>query len=342
VPSLTVSERLQALWYRQSSPPWWLWLLSLPFALTVRLRRAAYAAGILRSHHVGRPVIVVGNLSVGGTGKTPLVIWLLEQLHQQGFKAGVVMRGYGGGSSHTVQSVTAGGDAARAGDEAVLIAARTGAPVVVGHDRVEAARRLVQAGMDVIVADDGLQHLRLGRDYEIAVIDAARGMGNGRLLPAGPLREAPSRLAAVDAIVLNGEGASFALPSNAAPRFQMHLVGERLLPLSGQGEALPLARFAGRRVHALAGIGHPQRFFAQLTAAGVDVIAHPFPDHHVYQAQELQFTDGLPLLMTEKDAVKCKRFAAPDRWYLPVAACFAPEQSAALLARLQPVLKLKR
>jgi tetraacyldisaccharide 4'-kinase len=344
VPSSTASERLQALWYRQSSPFWLLRLLSLPFALVVRLRRAAYAVGLLRARRLGKPVIVIGNLSVGGTGKTPLVIWLIEQLRAQGLRPAVVLRGYGGmgAAAGRVQRVTAQSDPAQVGDEAVLIQRRTGVPVAVGRDRVGAARLLVATGVDVVVADDGLQHLRLGRDYEIAVVDAARGMGNGHLLPAGPLREPCSRLASVGAVVINGVGAASGLPKDVAATFQMRLIGEQLLPLSGQGEGMPLARLAGARVHALAGIGHPQRFFAQLRAAGLELIEHPFPDHHAYRAQELQFGDGLPLLMTEKDAVKCSRFAAPDRWYLPVAASLAPEQTAALLARLQPALKLMR
>jgi len=239
-----------------------------------------------------------------------------------------------------VQRVQADSDPAQVGDEAVLIQQRTGAAVVVGRDRVAAARHLLAARVDVILADDGLQHLRLGRDFEIAVIDAARGMGNGHLLPAGPLREPSSRLSCVGAVVVNGEGAPIELPVPVSAVFAMHLVGEQLRSLSGTGEPLPLTNFIGRRVHALAGLGNPQRFFAQLRAAGLEVLAHAFPDHHVYRADELDFGDQLPLLMTEKDAVKCRAFAAPDRWYLPVAASFTPEHAAGLLGRLQPVLKL--
>jgi tetraacyldisaccharide 4'-kinase len=293
----------------------------------------------MRAQHIGRPVIVVGNISVGGTGKTPLVIWLVEQLRAMGCAVGVVLRGYAARAAETeaVWPVHADSDPREVGDEAVLIAQRTGALVAVGRDRVSAARHLMRAGAEVIVADDGLQHLRLARDYEIAVVDAARGVGNGYLLPAGPLREPISRLAAVDAVVVNGESAR-ALPATAAAIFTMRLVGDRLCPLSGQGEQVSLASLAGQRVHALAGIGNPQRFFLQLTAAGLEVIAHPFPDHHAYRPEELEFGDGLPLLMTEKDAVKCRRFAAPDRWYLPVAASFAPEQASILLERLQAAL----
>ncbi|HWW19628.1 MAG TPA: tetraacyldisaccharide 4'-kinase [Steroidobacteraceae bacterium] len=342
MPSSNASERLQRIWYRASSPPWSLRLLSWPFALVVALRRSAYAAGLLRTHRLTTPVIVVGNISVGGTGKTPLVIWLVEQLRATGMNPGVVLRGYRGSArvADAVQRVQADSDPAQVGDEALLIQQRTGAPVAVGRDRVGAARHLMSARVDLIIADDGLQHLRLGRDYEIAVIDGARGMGNGYLLPAGPLREPNARLSSVGAVVVNGEGIPADLPANVGPVFSMRLIGEQLHPLSGTGPSLPLASFRGRRVHALAAIGNPERFFAQLRTAGLEVIAHAFPDHHAYRADELEFGDGLALLMTEKDAVKCRGFAAPDRWYLPVAASFTPEQTAALLARLQPVLEL--
>jgi tetraacyldisaccharide 4'-kinase len=341
VPSSRPSESLQHIWYRQSPPPWSLRLLSVPFAAIARARASAYTSGWLRQVRIPKPVIVVGNLSVGGTGKTPLVIWLVEQLRAQGLHPGVVLRGYGGaaGAGAGPRMVQSDGHPADVGDEALLLRRRTGGPVAVGRDRVAAAQRLVDAGADVIVADDGLQHLRLARDHEIVVIDAARGLGNGYLLPAGPLREPPSRLARVDAVVVNGEGAVPGLDIDAQSIFRMRLTGSHLLPLSGTGEAVPLATLAGKRVHAVAGIGNPQRFFAQLAGAGLIVIPHPFPDHHGYRPDELAFADGLPLLMTEKDAVKCHGFAADNCWYLPVAASFAPQDRAALLAGLQPVLK---
>jgi len=314
--------------------------------MIVRLRAQAYASGWLPRHRVSKPVIVVGNLSVGGTGKTPLVIWLVERLCELGLRPGIVLRGYGarrrerGAVSRRVQIDS---DPAAVGDEALLLRLRTGVPVLVDRDRVRAARALVNAGVNVIVADDGLQHLRLARNYEIVVIDAARGFGNGYLLPAGPLREPRARLSQVGAVVINGEGGVL-LAADEAPVFSMHLRGERLYPLTAAagaadrahvGDSIALASLAGKRVHAMAGIGNPQRFFDQLSVAGLTVIAHPFPDHHRYRALELQFNDGLPVLMTEKDAVKCRAFAADHCWYLPVAAEFAPEQGSALLARLQ-------
>jgi tetraacyldisaccharide 4'-kinase len=224
------------------------------------------------------------------------------------------------------------------GDEALLLRRRTGVPVAVARDRVGAAHLLVAAGVDVIIADDGLQHLRLARDFEIAVIDGARGLGNGHLLPAGPMREPPERLSTVDAVVNNGEVDAPAPMLGVTAAFAMRLTGDWLHALAGTGEPVALSSLAGKRVHAIAGIGNPQRFFAQLAAARIEVVAHAFPDHHRYRATDLEFDDDLPLLMTEKDAVKCRRFAAANRWYLPVAASFAGAEGSALLARLQRCL----
>jgi tetraacyldisaccharide 4'-kinase len=318
--------------------------LSGVFAMIVRWRAQAYRHGLLPSHRISRPVIVVGNLSVGGTGKTPLVIWLVERLRECGLHPGIVLRGYGAHSAaQGPLAVESDSDPAQVGDEALLLRQRAGVPVRVDRDRVRAARSLVEAGVNVIVADDGLQHLRLARDYEIVVIDAARGFGNGYLLPAGPLREPRSRLATVGAVVINGEGSAgpgLALglglaQGGSSALFSMQLRGERLYPLAGTDASIALSSLAGKHVHAIAGIGNPQRFFDQLRVAGLTVITHPFPDHHRYRGHELQFSDELPVLMTEKDAVKCRAFAAENHWYLPIAADFVPEQGAALLARLQ-------
>jgi tetraacyldisaccharide 4'-kinase len=343
VPRRTLAERLQAIWYARATPPWPLRVPARLFGLVVHLRRSAYARGWFHSHRLPRPVIVVGNLSVGGSGKTPLVIWLAQQLSERGLKPGVVLRGYGGSAAagRVPQLVAPDSDVAVVGDEALLLRLRTGVPVAIGRDRVGAARLLLGAGVNVIIADDGLQHLRLARDFEIAVIDAARGMGNGYLLPAGPLREPPQRLSTVDAVVINGEdGVSVGSAGATGVKrgFVMRLRGEWLRPLAGSRPPVALSSLAGRRVHAIAAIGNPQRFFAQLAAAGLTVVAHAFPDHHRYGAAELEFGDDLPLLMTEKDAVKCRPFAAANRWYLPVAASFAGTDGAALLTRLQRCL----
>jgi tetraacyldisaccharide 4'-kinase len=337
VPRRTLSGRLQAIWYGPSRPPWPLRAAARLFGLIVRARRAAYRRGVFRTRRVSKPVIVVGNLTVGGSGKTPVVIWLAQRLRERGLRPGVVLRGYGGSAAagRVPQLVAPDSDAAVVGDEALLLRRRTGAPVAVARDRVAAAHLLVAAGVDVIIADDGLQHLRLARDFEIAVIDAARGLGNGRLLPAGPLREPAERLSTVDAVVINGEATAPARTVGVRATFAMRLTGDWLRTLSDTGEPVALSSLAGRRVHAIAGIGNPQRFFAQLAAAGIEVVEHAFPDHHRYRARDLEFGDDLPLLMTEKDAVKCRRFAAAGRWYLPVVASFAAADGSALLTRLQ-------
>jgi tetraacyldisaccharide 4'-kinase len=338
----TRAMRLQRVWWGGEPVPWRLRTLSGVFAAGVRLRRAAYESGWLVRSRVGRPVIVVGNITVGGSGKTPLVVWLCEQLRSLGAQPGVVLRGYGASAAHAAapQRVSPDAEVARVGDEALLLAQRTAVPVAVGRDRVAAARLLLAAGVQVIVADDGLQHLRLARDLELAVVDAARGLGNGRLLPAGPLREPAARLATVDAVVLNGADSGLAglqLPASM-PRLHMQLQGERLVPLQADAQPMPLAQLAGRRVRAIAGIGNPERFFSQLRAAGLEVVAQPFADHHAYRAGELRFTDRLPLLMTEKDAVKCRAFGLIDAWYLPVAASFPPDETRALRERLRALL----
>ena len=358
-------SRLQSIWYRHARPPLVLRPLSRAFGLAVRARRAAYARGWRHAQRLERPVVVVGNLSVGGSGKTPLVIWLVAQLRAVGFASGIVLRGYGGAAARgrEPQLVQPDSDPAVVGDEALLLRRRTGELVAIGRDRVRAARLLIAAGVNVIVADDGLQHLALPRDFEIGVIDGERGLGNGYLLPAGPLREPRERLDSLDAVVINGEGRFWAqsaaarrpgerrteaTPAAGAPAasaagrpFTMRLRGERLMPLTGAGKAVALSSFAGQRVHALAGIGHPERFFAQLRAAGLELIEHAFPDHHRYRAHELSFGDGLPVLMTEKDAVKCHGFGGPAYWYLPVTASFADPEAAALLGRLRRALELK-
>lgn len=341
-------------WYGESAPLA-LRPLSWIYGGAMTLRQAAYRSGVFPSHDPGRPVLVVGNLTVGGTGKTPLVIWVARQLAQRGLRAGIVSRGHGR-SETAPRVVEEGTDWQLVGDEPVLLRRNSGCPTVVAADRVAGARLLVEMGVDVIVADDGLQHLRLRRKCEIVVVDATRGFGNGSLLPAGPLREPISRLRTVDAVVMNGGDAVSSgdgtTAVQASPAFTMSLEPQEIQPVCGGvlpradsmkspgpvgpgavgGSASP--DFAGQAVHAVAGIGNPARFFAALRERGIQVIEHPFPDHHAFAAADLAFGDGLPVLMTEKDAVKCRDFADPRLWYVPVAARFGEREGGELLERL--------
>jgi tetraacyldisaccharide 4'-kinase len=323
-----MSGWLQGIWYGGGRVPLLLRACSWLFALAAAQRRLLYRIGLLRSHSPGCPVVVIGNISVGGTGKTPLTLWLAAALTRRGLRVGIVLRGYGRSGSG-IERVHANSDVARVGDEALLLAQRSGLPVAVGADRLAAARLLVGEGVNLILADDGLQHMPLARQAEIAVIDALRGFGNGLLLPAGPLRERPARLRRVTAVVLNGEG-----PAEWPGALRMHLQGAELHAVDGSGRHEALSAWSGRRVHALAGIGHPERFFAMLERAGLEVESHAFADHHRYQAADLEFAEPLPVLMTEKDAVKCRTLAGSDCWYLPVAAEFAEDAAAELLRRI--------
>jgi tetraacyldisaccharide 4'-kinase len=267
---------------------------------------------------------VVGNLVAGGTGKTPLTIALVGALRERGYRPGVVSRGHGG-SQRKPMLLGESPDPVQFGDEPCLIRSG-GAAVAVGRDRPAAAQLLIDAGCDVIVADDGLQHYALARDVEICVIDGTRRFGNQRLLPAGPLRETMARLQRVDFRVCNGGDA-------VAGEYPMQLVGGDLVALY-DGQRQPLASFRGQRVHAVAAIGHPQRFFDSLRAAGIEVIVHPFADHHAFQPSDLDFGDRLPLLMTDKDAVKCMHFAQPHWWRVPVHAELPAAFHAALMERM--------
>ena len=305
-------KRLEDCWYQRCS---WLLLLT-PVALVycglVRLRRWFYRVGWLAGHRLPVPVVIVGNLTVGGTGKTPLVIWLVDFLKAAGYRPGVIACGYRGKARDWPQTVQADSDPMELGDEAVLLAGRCECPVVVGPDRVTAARALLETSdCDLIVCDDGLQHYALERDVEIVVIDGERRFGNGWCLPAGPLREPPTRLTKVDLTVVNG-------PESLPGEYSMTLRVERANNLETGHGSRSLADFGHGSVHAIAGIGNPERFFTSLRQAGVLFEKHVFPDHHLYSVQELAFDDGRPLVMTEKDAVKCRTFALANSWYVPV------------------------
>jgi len=288
-------KRLDHYWYSQNPLAWALLPLSWLFCAVATIRRYCYTNGWLQSEGVPVPVVVVGNLTVGGTGKTPLIIGLCHYLTQQGFKPGIVSRGYGAAIRGT-HAVTSDDSAAACGDEPLLIKQRTGCPVVIGRDRVAAVNRLLtENDCDVVLSDDGMQHYRLHRNIEIAVIDTDRKFGNGYCLPAGPLREAKARLNAVDMIVHHG---------NSQYNYRFSLEFDDAVNLV-TGERKSLASFHSASVHAVAGIGHPQRFFNQLRKQGLELSEHAFPDHHRFRADEIRFEDGLPVLMTEKDAVKC-------------------------------------
>ena len=324
---------LQRQW--RSFTPWHLILVPLSwlFAAASALRRLFYRLHLLRSRRLPVPVIVIGNISVGGTGKTPLVIWLAEQLLERGWHPGIISRGYGGQASST-QQVASGSDPETAGDEPVLLAQSLPCPVWIGRNRPAAGLALLAAypATDVIISDDGLQHLALARHCEIAVVDAARGFGNGRLLPAGPLREPVKRLHDVDAVVVNQTNAVAPVFPVGYPYHTMHFVGETFRNLKSPEKSALAADFYGQTLHAVAGIGHPQRFFDQLAALGLSCIAHAFPDHHKYLAHELNFP-GI-IIMTEKDAVKCQAIATEKMWVLPVRAELGPDLMPLILAKL--------
>jgi tetraacyldisaccharide 4'-kinase len=327
-----MEQRLTRLWYRESAGPSLLQPLSWLYGLVVRVRRQAYERGWLKSGRAGKPVIVVGNLTVGGTGKTPLVAWLAEQLSATGLKVGIVSRGYGR-SRRMPEMVHVESDWRDVGDEPLLLRQLTGCDTVVAQDRLAGAQKLVALGADVVIADDGLQHLRLARDCEIVVVDGARGFGNGRLLPAGPLREPPARVRSADIVVINGvpERSAAALGAGA---LRMSLFGTEAHRVDGLAGPQLLEQLAGTRVHAIAGIGNPQRFFRDLRARGLDVMEHPFPDHHPFVAADLTFDDDLPVLMTQKDAVRCRSLAHERLWYVPVTARFDDTEGRELLSRV--------
>lgn len=324
-----------AWWYDGSSPPIHARMLSGVYGAVTGLRRRLYSSGIKRSGHPGVPVIVVGNIVAGGTGKTPLTIALVQRLRAAGFTPGVASRGHGRSDEKTPRWVDAGSNAALSGDEPLLIARSTGVKVRVDRDRLAAAKALAQAGCDVIICDDGLQHYRLARDIEIEVIDVRRRYGNGCLLPAGPLREPIERAADCTFRVLNvGVLDDAAIPPSSAPgEWPMRLQVIEALPLLG-GRSQALAAFSGQRVHAVAGIGDPGRFFTTLRGLGIAVVPHAFPDHYAYRAEDLEFGSSLPVLMTEKDAVKCAGFAGTQWYSVPVQARMPEAFWAALLDKL--------
>ena len=309
---MSLDTALQRLWYgpRWASLP--LWPLSWAFRALVALRRGLYRSGLRRAQRAPVPVVVVGNLTVGGTGKTPVVAWLARELALHGHRVGVVLRGYGGRATAQPQLVTAASDPREVGDEAVLHARYGPRVVVAGADRVAAARRAAEEGADVIVCDDGLQHPRLARDVEIAVLHF-RGIGNGWLLPAGPLRDPPERLKSVDAVVLNGNVPPLRIHGQV---FSMNAELDEVYSLADPSRRAPLAALVeeqqrkGTHIVAAAGIATPDRFFGMLRAAGLTIDEVPLPDHHDFAVSPFFGREYDVALVTEKDAVKCRASAA--------------------------------
>lgn len=315
-----------------------LYPLSLLYGAVASIRRAASVPVRLPV-----PVIVVGNITVGGTGKTPLVLWLAAFLKSRGYAPGIVSRGYGG-SGRSPRRVLPESDPLDCGDEAVLLARRGGCEVWAGADRVAAGEALIasQPACNVVLSDDGLQHYRLARDVELCVVDAARGFGNGWLLPAGPLREPSSRLATVDAVVMRGRGvphpSAGSVPAGTA-RFSMTLEGREFRGVAAPERRAAAEAFRGKRVHAVAGIGNPERYFDHLRALGLDFVAHPYPDHHPFAAADVAFAGAEAVLMTEKDAVKCRAFANETHWSLAVDAAPDPGLGEFVLRKLGALRK---
>lgn len=278
------------------------------------MRNLAYSLGMLQRYKAPVPVIVVGNITVGGSGKTPLVVHLVEELLAANLKPAVISRGYGGKASQYPLLVESGTPAEASGDEPLLIARRTNVPVVVGANRQKSIEYLLKEHeIDVIISDDGLQHLKMARDFEICVVDETRAGNNHKLLPAGPYREPISRLSNVDLRIKHTVATSSLPDADESPSMQ-------LIP-SPPIALIPDQKMAfdpTKGVHAIAAIGNPERFFKTCEALGWDITRHPFPDHHKFVATDLNFADDLPVLMTEKDAVKCESFATQGQWYLPV------------------------
>jgi tetraacyldisaccharide 4'-kinase len=310
---VSAADRLLDAWYRGHPALALLRPLEWLYRRVVQGKRARFLAGEGDIYRAPVPVLVVGNITVGGTGKTPLILFLIEHCRSRGLRVGVVSRGYGAKPPSLPWRVRSEHVAAQAGDEPLLIVQRTDVPLMIDPDRSRAVRALLaEEPLDLILCDDGLQHYRLARDLELVLIDAARGLGNRHCLPAGPLREPAERLSEVDAVLLNGA------ESDREEGFAFRLQPTALVNLAS-GERVALDHFPpGQAVHAVAGIGNPQRFFNTLEALNWRPVPHPFADHAQYDTARLSFEPSLPLLMTEKDAVKCRAFAAADWWYLAV------------------------
>ncbi len=318
------------MWYGQTLSgrllSWLFWPLSLLFAFISKRRRNQYWNGEAAAYHAPLPVIVVGNISVGGTGKSPVTIWLIEQLQQRGFKPGVVSRGYGGNAANYPHCVSETDDASVVGDEPLMIHLRSGVPVVVDPNRTQAVKALLaEANVDVVISDDGLQHYPLSRTFELAVVDGQRGVGNGNLLPMGPLREPVQRLEQVDAVVVNSAGSQSQTLVNRLQELQPHCFTMQiqpgaLIPFNAQSDQILKDNELVEGVASVAGIGNPERFFQTLDQLGIKHQPKAFDDHHDYSELDLEGLENQFIVTTEKDAVKLRRFSHLKGAYLPISA----------------------
>ncbi|MBE9560580.1 MAG: tetraacyldisaccharide 4'-kinase [Proteobacteria bacterium] len=333
-------KSLALYWYRSdflaSLLAGFLLPLSWLYCAVAVSRRKVYQLGLKKSYGAAVPVVVIGNIVVGGSGKTPLLISICEFIKNNGFKPGVVSRGYGG-KVKGLKQVHDSDSAELVGDEPLMICQRTGVPVVVGADRVAAVNYLLEHNQcDVVLSDDGLQHYRMQRNVEIAVIDSSRGFGNGFCLPAGPLRERVSRLDEVDIVVYNDAADESSVDMAEDCSYVLKVAD--VCHLNSE-EATRLSSFTGKKVHAVAGIGDPSRFFSQLCDDGIDIVEHAYPDHHAYAQADFSGWEKECIIMTEKDAVKCRQLSLPDAWVVSVQADMSDLLISKLSTKILPLLK---
>jgi tetraacyldisaccharide 4'-kinase len=329
-------QRFSQLWQQENITTHALKVAAWCFGKIVKLRKTAYQRGFLSTTNFSVPIIVVGNITTGGVGKSPLVAVLANWLKKLGFKPGLVSRGYGGQSTSWPQQVMPSSNPDEVGDEPVMLACLTQCPMVVDPNRVRAVKTLLEkSDCNIVLSDDGLQHYALGRDIEIAVVDGQRRFGNELLLPAGPLREPIERLQAVDFVVVNGEQAD-------ADEYAMQFVGGACYNLIDPEKKLDIKELQGVLVHAVAGIGNPERFFSQLEALGLTIQRHPYPDHYRFRQSDIDFGANVNVIMTEKDAVKCRKFAGVSHWCLPIIPKLDPQFLTKLQQKLDQVVELKQ
>ncbi|MFQ3170027.1 MAG: tetraacyldisaccharide 4'-kinase [Oleispira sp.] len=314
-----IAARIEKSWYQDKWWNFWLLPLSAVFFVISHLRRVGLRSLQTTKKPEGIPLVVIGNINVGGTGKTPLVCFLVDALAKKGVKVGIISRGYGSAAPYYPYALEKNEDAIVVGDEPKLLRDRLGCPVVIGADRNAAIKLVSQQDIDLILSDDGLQHYKMHRDYEIVVLDQIRKLGNGWLLPAGPLREGAWRLEQVDAVIYNGSG--FLIDSSLQAAGAMQIAPAAWVNAKTR-QRKELGYFLNKKVHAVVGIGNPQRFFTTLDTLSVDYKKYVFADHHAFVAADLDVLGNSDeyLVMTEKDWVKCENFATDSMWYLEVSA----------------------